>query len=62
MLARLGNETFGAEVGRFYSPHGLAVDSHGDIYVADVSKSEDYSGLLDTSNELRSLQKLVKSG
>ena len=60
VLARLGDQTMGPEDGRFYSPHGLAVDSRGDIYVADVTKSEDYGGLLDNSGEMRSLQKLVR--
>ena len=40
VLARLGRESYGDEPGRFYSPHSLAVDSKGDIYVAEVSWSE----------------------
>ena len=64
VLARLGHQTFGDEPGRFYSPHGIAVDSAGDIYVADVSRTETYGGLIpplaDQAGERRSLQKLVK--
>ena len=63
-LARLGDQTFGDEPGRFYSPHGIAVDSRGDIYVAEVSLTENYGGLIppltDPTRDRRSLQKLVK--
>ena len=61
VLARLGRQSYGAEPGRFYSPHGIAVDSRGDIYVAEVSWS-DYGSQMDPPQELRSLQKLVKKG
>ena len=59
VLARLGDESYGDEPGRFYSPHGISVDSKGDIYVAEVSWS-DYGQRMDPPKELRSLQKLVK--
>ena len=59
VVARLGRQSFGDEPGRFYSPHAVAVDSRGDIYVAEVSYS-DYGRLMDPPRELRSLQKLVK--
>ena len=62
--ARLGDHTFGDEAGRFYSPHAIAVDSKGDIYVAEVPITEAYGGLIplltETAKERRSLQKLVK--
>ena len=60
VMAHLSDQTFGAEPGRFYSPHGIAADSKGNIYVAEVSKSENYGGLFDNSGEIRTLQKLVK--
>ena len=64
VLARLGDQTFGGEPGRFYAPHAIAVDSRGDIYLAETSRSETegdrYDGLVDSSGGLRSLQKLVK--
>jgi DNA-binding beta-propeller fold protein YncE len=47
--------------GRFYAPHGIATDSHGNIYVAEVSFTE-YGLKMDPPTELRSLQKLVKTG
>ena len=59
VLARLGNLSYGEEPGRFYSPHGIAVDSKGDIYVAEVSWS-DYGTNLEPPRELRSMQKLIK--
>ena len=40
VVARVGRESYGDQTGRFYSPHGIAVDSHGDIYVAEVSWSD----------------------
>ncbi|MCH7802020.1 MAG: hypothetical protein IIC24_10840 [Chloroflexi bacterium] len=57
--AQLGDQPYGDEEGRFYSPHGISVDSHGDIYVAEVSWS-DYGSRMDPPRELRSMQKLVK--
>ena len=66
VLARLWDQTFGGEPGRFYAPHAIAVDSRGDIYLAETSRSETegdrYDGLVDSSGGLRSLQKLVKVG
>jgi sugar lactone lactonase YvrE len=59
VLARVGTESFGDEPGRFYSPHGIAVDSKGDIYVAEVAWS-DYGSQMDPPRELRSMQKLVR--
>ena len=59
VLARVGEQTYGDESGRFYSPHGIAVDSRGDIYVAEVSWS-DYGSRMDPPKELRSMQKLVR--
>lgn len=59
ILAYLGEEPFGEAPGRFYAPHGVAVDSQGNVYVAEVSYVE-YGQHLDPPKELRSLQKLVK--
>ncbi|MGH7400069.1 MAG: hypothetical protein ACRELW_21320, partial [Candidatus Rokuibacteriota bacterium] len=50
------------EPGQFVSPHGLAVDSRGDIYVGEVSYTNwgnRYKGQ-PVPPGLRSLQKLVK--
>lgn len=37
LVARLGDIGAGRGPDRFVAPHGLAVDSHGDIYVGEVS-------------------------
>ena len=47
---------------RAVAPHGIAVDSHGDIYVGEVSNTawpQMYEPL-SPKRELRSLQKLRK--
>ena len=61
MLARLGHRTAGLELGQFISPHGLAVDSRGDIYVGEVSFTN-WGRRGPHPPGLRSLQKLVKLG
>ncbi|UCB47181.1 MAG: hypothetical protein JSV25_07160 [Spirochaetota bacterium] len=59
ILTRLGDRPYGDEPGQFYSPHAIATDSRGDIYVAEVSYAE-YGSHMDPPRELRSMQKLVK--
>jgi hypothetical protein len=62
LLARLGHRPAGLEPGQFISPHGLAVDSNGDIYVGEVSFTNwgnRYKGQPPPAG-LRSLQKLVR--
>src|SRR5436190_2113713 len=63
MLARLGHRPAGLEPGQFVSPHGLAVDSRGDIYVGEVSFTNWRNRYKDQAPPagLRSLQKLVKA-
>ena len=65
MIARLGGEHGpGQETGKFLSPHGLAVDSRGDIYVGEVSYTNwpsTHPGV-PVPKYLRSLQKLEKVG
>jgi hypothetical protein len=63
LLARLGGEDGpGPELGKFWSPHGLAVDSRGDIYVGEVSYTnwKNLNGDKERPEYLRSLQKLEK--
>jgi DNA-binding beta-propeller fold protein YncE len=63
MLVRLGKRSAGLEPGQFMSPHGLAVDSRGDIYVGEVSFTNwrnRYGKDQPHPPGLRSLQKLVK--
>ena len=63
LIARLGGEHGpGQEPGKFLSPHGLAVDSKGDIYVGEVSYTN-WGGThpgVPVPAYLRSLQKLEK--
>ena len=64
VLARLGSETdaYGQAPGQFMSPHGITVDSRGDIYVGEVSYASwpSIHGNEPRPANLRSLQKLVK--
>jgi len=63
LLARLGGEDgAGQEQGKFIAPHGLAVDSRGDIYVGEASYTEWATCFPSISrpSSLRTLQKLEK--
>ena len=64
LLGRLGTRPAGLELGQFNSPHGLTVDSSGDIYVGEVSFTNwrNRYGQQAPPAGLRSLQKLVKVG
>jgi DNA-binding beta-propeller fold protein YncE len=61
LLARLGDEGEGESPGRFIAPHGVCIDSRGDIYVGEVSWTHTGSRL-NPPRELRSLQKLAHQG
>lgn len=61
ILAYVGTRPLGEEPGQFIAPHGIATDSRGDVYVAEVSNT--YWPILFGSkpdHELRCLQKLVR--
>ena len=59
LLARLGDIRGGEAPGQFIAPHGLALDSKGNIYVGEVSWT--IAGQhLKPPRELRSIQKLIK--
>jgi DNA-binding beta-propeller fold protein YncE len=62
LLARLGQRPAGTEPGQFTSPHGLAVDLRGDIYVGEVSFTNwrNRYRAEPPPPGLRSLQKLVR--
>jgi len=62
VLVRLGHMHAGEAVGQFIAPHGLAVDSRGDIYVGEVSNTfwPQFKAPPEPPRELRCLQKLVK--
>ena len=57
LLGRFGDPDEGEEPGKFIAPHGIAVDSRGDIYVGEVSYTIRGSRL-DPPRELKSLKKL----
>ena len=63
LIARLGGKDGpGLEPGKFVAPHGLALDSHGDIYVGEVSYTE-WPRLfpeIPIAKGMRSLQKLKR--
>ena len=58
-LARLGDIFAGEKPGQFIAPHGIAIDSRGDIYIGEVSWTI-MGQRLQPPRELRSLQKLKK--
>ena len=63
LIARLGGEHGpGTETGKFIAPHGVTLDSHGDIYVGEVSYTDWPTTHPDVPipKNLRSLQKLRK--
>jgi DNA-binding beta-propeller fold protein YncE len=59
VLARLGDIRGGEGPGQFIAPHGLALDSRGNIYVGEVSWTI-MGQHLKPPRELRTLQKLIK--
>jgi DNA-binding beta-propeller fold protein YncE len=64
LLARMGDAHGGTGLGQFISPHGIAVDSTGSIYVGEVSYTA-WPNLfpdIPTPKPLRTLQKLTKVG
>ena len=58
-LGRVGDIRGGEAPGQFIAPHGIALDSRGDVYVAEVSWTI-MGKHLNPQRELRSLQKLRK--
>ncbi|MFN8525523.1 MAG: peptidyl-alpha-hydroxyglycine alpha-amidating lyase family protein [Chloroflexota bacterium] len=59
LLARFGDPQEGEGPGQFIAPHGIAVDSKGDIYVGEVSYTIRGSKL-NPPRELKSLSKLKR--
>lgn len=61
VVARIGGESVGCEPGQFVAPHGIAVDSGGDIYVAEVCWT--FAGSVGLApRDCHSLQKLTRVG
>ncbi len=61
VLARLGDRPESEEPGSFIAPHGVCINSKGDIFVGEVSWTHTGSHL-NPPREVRSLQKLTKLG
>lgn len=59
LLTRFGDPYWGEGPGQFIAPHGIAVDSRGDIYVAEASYTMK-GAHMDPPRELRSFQKLAR--
>jgi hypothetical protein len=61
ILAHLGTQPIGEGPGQFIAPHGIAVDSRGDIYVAEVSRTL-WRAMFgkEPDHELRCFQKLAR--
>jgi hypothetical protein len=62
LLARLGDQHDGLRPEQFVAPHGLAIDSHGDLYVGEVSYTawpQMYPGTQPPPG-LRTFRKLVR--
>jgi hypothetical protein len=58
-LARLGDIRTGEKPNQFWAPHGVAMDSRGDLYIGEVSWSVAGSHM-DPPRELLSFRKLVR--
>jgi DNA-binding beta-propeller fold protein YncE len=61
LLAQVGDPREGEEPGQFIAPHGVAVDSSGDVYVAEVSYTI-RGRHLDPPREMKSINKLKRTG
>ncbi len=58
-LARLGDIRMGEEPNQFRAPHGIGVDSRGDLYIGEVSWTL-IGRFMDPPKRLRSFRKLIK--
>ena len=60
-LARLGDATRDRP-SQFIAPHGVAIDSHGDIYVGEVARTamRNRGTPIAPEEDIRCMQKLVK--
>ena len=59
LLERFGDEEEGEGPGQFIAPHGVAVDSRGDLYVSEVAYTI-RGQYMDPPRELKSLKKLAR--
>ncbi|HET7342755.1 MAG TPA: hypothetical protein VFL90_14930, partial [Methylomirabilota bacterium] len=59
LVARVGGRFAGEKPGEFVAPHGVAVDSRGDFYVAEVAWTA-VGSKESPPREIRSLQKFAR--
>jgi DNA-binding beta-propeller fold protein YncE len=59
LVGRFGHPQAGEGPGQFIAPHGVAVDSHGDLYVGEVSYTR-LGRRLNPPREVRSFQKFAR--
>ena len=61
-IARIGGLQASLQAGHFLAPHGIAVDSHGDLYVGEVSWTNWTTTFpeVERPDEIRSLHKFRK--
>jgi hypothetical protein len=59
-VARFGGQFASERPGEFIAPHGLVVDSHGDVYVGEVSWTG-YGQFLKPPRVMRSFQKFRRA-
>jgi hypothetical protein len=60
-VARFGGQFASEKPGEFIAPHGLVVDSRGDVYVGEVSWTG-YGQFLTPPRVMRSFQKFRRAG
>ena len=58
-LARVGHLGYGQGEGQFIAPHGISVDSKGDVYVGEVARTN-LNNMGEPADGVRSFQKLRK--
>ena len=61
-LARIGHLGTGTDVGQFMAPHGLCLDSKGDLYLGEVAWTNAKNQGVANPDGIRSFQKLTKVG
>lgn len=59
LVARLGSEVEGDGPGEFIAPHGISIDSQGNVYVGEVSFTEKGRKLEKTFTSLRKLKNVM---
>jgi len=59
-ITRIGAGILGEQPDRFIAPHGIAIDSEGSVYVAEVAYTA-YGSLQDPPREVKSIRKWART-